>query len=97
MTRRLVQDTAAREDLVEIWSYGCLTWGVVRADEYLLDLEDALTTLLRFPGAARPRPELRPDYWSKHVGQHVVYYTFDDEELRVRRVLHVSMDVDPLP
>ena len=32
-------------------------------------------------------------YWSKRLEHHVVFYTFTDAELRIRRVLHEVLDV----
>ena len=93
MTRRGVSDLAAIEDLIEIWTFPCETWGVAQADRYLESIESATSQLARTPSRATPRPELRPGFWSARIGRHVLFFTFDHIELRVRRVLHAAMDV----
>ena len=35
----------------------------------------------------------RKGYWSKRLEHHIVFYTFTDAEVRIRRVLHEVMDV----
>lgn len=90
--RRLVHDFAARADLVEIWTYSFERWGEEPADRYLQVLDSGLRVLAAYPRSGRPRESLRPDYWSKRVEQHVVFYTFTPAEVRVRRVLHGLMD-----
>ena len=45
------------------------------------------------PPAGSRRDELREGYRSRRLEHHVVFYTFTDAELRIRRVLHEVMDV----
>ena len=50
-------------------------------------------TLVDKPEAGKQRDELRQGYWSMRIEHHVVFYTFTDSEVRIRRVLHEVMDV----
>ena len=93
MDRKLVKDRAAESDLIAIWVYSFETWGEAQADQYLAALEKGIQQLVESPGSGKPRDELREGYWSQRLEHHVVFYTFTDAELRIRRVLHEVMDV----
>ena len=93
MHRRLVKDRAAEGDLIGIWIYSFETWSVAQADRYLDALERGIGALAIDPTEGKQRDELRAGYWSKQVEHHIVFYTFTDEEVRIRRVLHEVMDV----
>ena len=92
MPRELVHDKAAEADLIGIWVYSFKTWGESQADRYLDALELGIGKLVDDPEDGKKRDALRPGYWSKHLEHHLVFYTFTDTELRVRRVLHEVMD-----
>ena len=93
MNRRLVKDKAAEEDLIGIWVYSCENWGEAQADRYLDAIDTALRKIAKHPTKGENRDWLRQGYWSLHVEHHLVFYTFTDEEIRIRRVLHEVMDV----
>ena len=92
MRRRLVKDKAAQTDLVGIWGYTFEQWSEAQADRYLGALEHGIRGLARRPEVGSARNELRIGYRSIRIEHHVVFYTFTDTEVRVRRVLHESMD-----
>ncbi len=92
MPRALVTDQAAENDLIEIWVYTYRTWGEAQAEKYLDLLESAVSALGRDPTSGRSRDTIRAGYWSKSVEHHVVFYTFNQTEVRIRRVLHEAMD-----
>jgi toxin ParE1/3/4 len=94
MRRHLRKDRAAEEDLVGIWLYSFENWGIAQADRYLSAIETGIGSLLNHPEKGRARDALRLGYWSTRLEHHVVFYTFNDDELRVRRVLHESMDMN---
>ncbi len=94
MTRKLVKDQAAATDLIGIWVYSFETWSEAQADRYVDALEHGIGKLVDDPTNGAPRDELREGYWSRRLEHHVVFYTFSDAELRIRRVLHEVMDVD---
>jgi toxin ParE1/3/4 len=94
MARTLVKDQAAEDDLIGIWVYSFNQWSEAQADRYLSALESGINKILSDPHAGNQRDSLREGYWSKRIEHHVVFYTFTDDELRVRRVLHETMDPD---
>jgi len=93
MPRQLVSDRAAEADLIGIWLYSFDTWGEAQADRYLGALERGIGQLAKDPGRGDRRDALRAGYWSKRLERHVVFYTFTEEEVRIRRVLHEVMDL----
>lgn len=94
MARALRKDSAAGNDLIGIWLYTFETWSETQADHYLDLLERGIRAVAEAPRQGRLRSELKPGYWSRRIEHHVVFYTFDGEELRVRRVLHEVMDLE---
>jgi toxin ParE1/3/4 len=92
--RHLVKDRAAEEDLISIWLYTSDHWGAEQADLYLRLIERGLHALIERPVLGRDRGDVRADYRSLRIEQRVVFYTFTRTELRVRRVLHVAMDLE---
>ncbi|MHC5063901.1 MAG: type II toxin-antitoxin system RelE/ParE family toxin [Planctomycetota bacterium] len=92
--RSLALSERARSDLKGICQYSFRFWGAKQATRYLLNLEHSLRELARRPESGLERERLRIGFWSKRVRQHVIFYTFSDQELRVHRVLHGAMDSD---
>jgi toxin ParE1/3/4 len=80
-------------DLEGIWLYTLEKWSAEQADRYLGNLDDALARLAEEPRAGRPAESIRAGYWTLHVGRHLIFYTFTDETVSVRRVLHDQMDL----
>ncbi len=94
MPRTLAKDRAAETDLVDIWVYSFNQWSEAQADRYLSAIENGIKKLMGEPEDGKQRDKLRNGYWSKRIEHHVVFYTFTDNELRIRRVLHEVMDPD---
>lgn len=80
--------------MVGIWVYTFKQWSEAQADRYLSALEDGIQKLVGEPEDGKQRDSLRKGYWSQRIEHHVVFYTFTDNELRIRRVLHEVMDPD---
>ena len=94
MHKRLLKDRAAESDLVGIWRYSYSQWGEAQADRYLYLLAQGMLSIAKAPTKGMRRDEIRAGYWSVRVERHVVFYSMTDREVRIRRVLHVSMDPD---
>lgn len=92
MKRRLVISKRARADLIEIWLYTCKKWGAEQADRYLDALDAGLRECAAEPECGRRRDEVRPGCWSLLVRRHVAFYSVVEDEVRIQRVLHGSMD-----
>lgn len=91
---RIVKRPLARQDLIDIWRYTEKTWGERQADTYLDELDAGIRQLLEYPELGRDRSDVRPGYRSLAVNRHIVFYTLDEDVIRVVRVLHSRMDPD---
>ena len=83
---------AAREDLLDLWTFGIGRWGEARADSYVQDMYAAIELLAENPEMAQ-----RADFPDNNVrrlvvGSHVVFYRIDAETIDILRVLHRSRD-----
>lgn len=87
----------AKQDLKEILKYTQKVWGTDQRVRYKNLLNEALGKIAASPGLGKPREELRPGYYSYHVGshgRHIIFYTMQDTTILVVRVLHDSMDFE---
>jgi toxin ParE1/3/4 len=91
--RELFIRPLAVADLEGIWLYTLREWSAEQADSYLRKIDAALGRLAEDPEVGRSVKTILAGYWSLHVGRHVVFYTFTDEAVSVRRVLHDQMDM----
>ena len=92
MARELVKDSAALSDLIGAWVYSFEQWGEAQAERYLTAIEGGIRKLADEPEDGKRRDTLRKGYRSSRIEHHVVFYTFTDTEVRIRRVLHEVMD-----
>lgn len=90
--RKLFISERAKEDLIEVWLYTAENWSDAQADRYLDHLEEGIHQCCEAPERGKNREAVRPGYYSVLVRKHVVFYTFTDEQVVVRRVLHGTMD-----
>ena len=91
--REVVKRPLAYADLEGIWLYTFGQWGEEQADRYLRQLDEQITALASTPERGKSAEMIRAGYYSIHAGRHLVFYTFTDTIVSVRRVLHDQMDV----
>jgi len=93
-----VLSNKADGDLTDIYLYSYRTFGEAKADEYFLGLSDRLQNLADNPRLGRP-VHFRPDLSCYRHGRHVIFYTIEDSDIFVVRILHDAIDfsrhVDP--
>ncbi len=82
----------AEEDLINIWIYGCETWGSIQADTYADSIENTLNTLAHLPKKHRIRKNFRPPIRICHHISHMIIYMIEENSITIIRVLHKSMD-----
>lgn len=75
----------------EIASFSVAEWGAARTSKYRKALDTAFDRIVRLPGSGAAMNEL-PEVHSVLSGRHRIYYSFDDEVVRVRRILHTNME-----
>ena len=84
----------AEADLESIWDYSATHWGVDQAEVYVRDLQRAIEAVTVNPRLGRPCDEIRPGYFKRVIGSHVLFYRAGDEFIEVIRILHQRMDFD---
>ena len=83
----------AKTDLRSIWYYTEDRWGEQQADTYYRDIIKTIELLAA--GKRQGRASfVRDGYFKYSVGRHLVYFTKENNRIKVVRVLHGSMDMD---
>lgn len=91
MTFRLTRK--AEGDVIEIYRYTTLTFGVAQADAYYAELQATFQLIARQPYIARARAEIDPPVRIHRHGPRVVIYVVSaDESVLIVRVRHGRED-----
>ena len=88
----LVISPAARDDLKDIYQYGCRNRGLVRSSRYIEYIKRQLWLLTENPEMGVKREEVRAGVRSVVVASHVIFYRTHSSRLEVIRVLHGRQD-----
>ena len=93
-----IRTTQAGSDLNEIWYYVATKSGSLDVADRLIDsITDRFTLLARYPNIGRARDEdLRLGLRSFPVGEYVILYRIQDEDVLILRVLRGSRDIEAL-
>ncbi|MHA7099545.1 toxin ParE1/3/4 [Roseivirga pacifica] len=91
--RHYVLSQSADHDLEDIFDYTVQEFGMDQAVAYLSGLDELFYMLLDNPELGRLRPELKAGLRSIAKEAHVVFYSVNDDYIRVIRVLHGSRDM----
>jgi toxin ParE1/3/4 len=88
----------AESDLDEIWHYVATTSGAIEIADRLIDsITDRFLLLARHPHMGRSRDEdLRAGLRSFPVGNYVIIYRIQDEDVLILRVLRGSRNLGAL-
>ena len=85
---------AARLDLLQVWNYLAENASLDVADKVAADIESAIRTVARSPGAGHKRPDFTTrDILFYNIHSYLVIYRSNKEPLHVLRVLHAARDV----
>src|SRR5215207_792951 len=90
---RLRISAEARDDLRDLLQYTLETWGPDQRDRYRSQLLVALQQLTEYPLRGPARDDLRPNYRSLVVDQHILYYRVEPTAIRIVRIVHERRDV----
>jgi len=89
--RRLELSRDAVADIAAIGRYTRRTWGAEQARRYSQRLTDRLIGLKQRARPGRVRSEVNPVLRSLKSDRHVIYFTLEEEQVLVVRILHESM------
>jgi toxin ParE1/3/4 len=85
----------ARADLSTIWNYIVTESGNVAAADGVIDaITERFYLLSRYPRMGRLRDDLRPGLRSFAVGEYVIVYTIEDENVEILFVFHGRQDIE---
>lgn len=85
----------ARAELSNIWNYIARESGNAAAADGVIDsITERFYLLAQFPYMGRARDDLRPGLRSFPVGQYVIIYTIDDEDVQILHVFHGRRDIE---
>jgi len=85
---------AAEIDILDIWNYTRKEWGANQAEKYIQKLSLACSKLSDALSQEIAIDYVRPGYRKVLAGKHAVYFTRQEKEITVIRILHQRMDVD---
>ena len=82
----------ADEDLVGLFEYGLLNFGVDRAESYLMALHERFELLALHPGLGR-QESMMPGLRRFEYKAHIIFYQVYDQSVLIVRVLRTEVDV----
>ena len=85
----------ADADLQTIATYSARMWGVDQALEYMEALARQIELLVDFPERGVWVGTRYPGIRKVAVRRHVIYYSFDEDLVRIVRILHERLRVSP--
>jgi toxin ParE1/3/4 len=87
----------ARADLSNIWNYIFKESGDAGAADNAIDaIIKRFHLLNQYPRMGRARDDLRRGVRNFPVGQYVILYVIDDEDVEIVHVIHGRRDIDRL-
>jgi toxin ParE1/3/4 len=85
----------ARAELSTIWAYIVKESGNVAAADGVIDaITERFCLLAQYPRMGRSRDDLRPGLRSFAVGEYVIVYTIEREDVEILRVFHGRQDIE---
>jgi toxin ParE1/3/4 len=84
----------ARAELSNIWAYIAKEAGNVAAADSVIDAITERFLLSQYPRIGRARDDLRSGLRSFAVGQYVIVYAIEDEDMEILHVFHVRQDIE---
>jgi toxin ParE1/3/4 len=85
----------AHAELSSIWNYIVKESGNAAAADGVIDaITERFHLLSQYPRMGRSRDDLRPSLRSFPVGQYVIIYTIEDEDVEILRVFHGRQDIE---
>ena len=88
---------AAKMDLRDIALFTQRRWGKEQRNVYLKQFDESLWLLAENPDIGKSCDEIRQGYRKFPQGSHVIFYRqTGSQQIKVIRILHKSMDVNPI-
>lgn len=82
----------AAADLIDIATYTAKEWGKAQALKYVSELRSRFIWIAKHPKLGTNRKDLREGYFCYPQGQHLVFYSIEQDHILIIGVLHKRMD-----
>ena len=92
--RHISYTLEAHENLHEIFSYTADKWGIVQAKKYAEEISEIFLIIAKSPKLGYKSHYLVKDYYSYPMGRHLIIYRFNQSELNIVAIIHMSMDIE---
>lgn len=83
----------AEKDLVDIFEYSLIEFGVDKAESYTLSFQDAFDLLGENPVVGKKRDEIKSGLRSIVKEEHIIFYRIMNDQILIVRILHSSRDI----
>lgn len=88
---------AAKADLRDIALFTQHRWGKEQRNVYLKQFDDSFWLLAEKPDIGKSCDEIREGYRKFPQGSHLIFYQQTcSQHIRIIRILHESMDINPI-
>ena len=86
----------AIKDLEDIFAFTLINWGIDQAEKYQDELYTIMETVSESPMIGSVYYFKGGNYRKINVNRHILFYTHNDKECVIMRVLHERMDFENL-
>jgi toxin ParE1/3/4 len=93
LMRRVQISDEAERDLISIGRYTEAHWGKTKRKDYLQSFNKCIGMLAKNPRIGSSREDICAGLYAWPHGSHLVFYRFDDETIKIGRILHARMDI----
>ena len=83
----------AENDLMKIFEYTAMCWGVYQAEKYQDELFAGMLLITKQEQLGKEYPYAETTYRKLHVNRHLIFYRVEDQTCVIVRVLHERMDI----
>ncbi len=92
---KITYSNKAVEDLSFIWNYTASAWSAKKADEYYNDLIKMIQRIAESPFTiGKKYQNISDNLFGIKSGRHIIFYSYwDEDNIKVIRILHGSMDL----
>lgn len=90
---RILYSREADEDLLRIYHYTRISFGLKQADAYTADIKRSIENMASFPFIGRSYTTDRGKALRRYaIGRHVVFYSLESQNIQIERILHEQME-----
>jgi toxin ParE1/3/4 len=93
MIKRYLLTEKAQKDLRSIAQYSARMWGNDQKNRYISNIKKRIEWLALTPRIGKNKLDIQDDIYSFPEGDHLIFYTIEDDHIIIIGILHNRMDV----